>query len=140
MTVVFQSKFLLLQLKAPRACRIWNAEVRACSCRTEVGLKDKDLPHLNWSALIGDEPCSICPLCAGGVNLLLQIPWQEDQTDRQTDRLPVTAGLRRQGLPVPQPGWVGVEIGQCPSAVWNSPLLKETTVCGTSTVWFSGRH
>lgn len=84
MTVVFQSKFLLLQLKAPRACRIWNAEVRACSCRTEVGLKDKDLPHLNWSALIGDEPCSICPLCAGGVNLLLQIPWQEDQTDRQT--------------------------------------------------------
>lgn len=99
MTVVFQSKFLLLQLKAPvdpsYACSILNIKDRAWSCIIEVYLKDKDLTYHNWSSLIGDEPCSICPLYPSGVNLLLKILEEEDERDR----LPVTAGMQEAKIP-----------------------------------------
>lgn len=94
MTVVFQSNFLPLQLKAPvdssSACSILNIKVRAWSCTTEVCLKDRNLTYHNWSSLTGDEPRSTSPLYPGGVNLLLKIPWEEDERER----LPITAGVQ----------------------------------------------
>lgn len=51
------------------ACNILNTGIRAQSCIIEVYLKNEALSYHNWSYLIGDEPCSICPLYCNGVNL-----------------------------------------------------------------------
>lgn len=76
------------------ACSILNTGGGAESGIMEVYLKDKDLTYHNWSYLIGDELCSICPLYPNGVNLL-KIPYEEDERGC----LPVTAGTQAAKIP-----------------------------------------
>lgn len=135
MTVVFQSKFLLLQLKAPMdpsyAWNILNIKVRAWSCIIEVYLKAKDLTYHNWSSLIGDEPSSICPLYPSGVNLPLKIPWEEEERDR----LPVTAGMQEAKIPSSAACLDGKKRNCCSVSFWNvvTPhCWKKGTVYGIS--------